>query len=211
MRSGPPFATVRGAVRWGYFTANRPMLKLSSIYSKVASRAFAGEVLTHMDRRTQAALVVGLTERLVDPLEAAYISVIWLAPGRLNRTAAARCREMRSTLQVRKAMGQEPAEREELPLFFRQDADAATWRRLVTELRRQQTLPSKGLEKLVRRIRGERIGVHAARRDLHCDLNRVVEIETDVRMMLDTLQDRVRERLDPAFVEKGLVLPACTI
>lgn len=208
MRGGPPFFTVRGAVRWAYFTAGRLMLKNSSIYNKAASRSFVDGALTHMDRRTQAALIVGITERLVDPLEAAYISVVWLAPWKLTRTAAARRREMRATLQVRKVTCQEPAKREELPFYFRQDADPESWKRLVDDLRRHKSLPSKGLEKLVRRICGESIGVHACRKDLRCDLNRVVEIESEVRMMLDRLQDQVRERLEPTFVEKGLVLPS---
>jgi hypothetical protein len=225
--SGPPFFSVRAAVRWGCFTAQRPLIKHSSIYSKT----FHDDDLTLMDKHTQAALIVGVTERLVDKLEAAYISVVWLAPGRLTRMAAARRKNLRKLQDQRErenaaredrmiedgATRQQinraivtTVEREQMPLYFRQDADEASWRWLVNEIRREYQFPSRGLEKLVRRIRGESIGLHATRKDLRCDMNALKDIEADVRMALDRLQDRVVGRLEPAFLEKGFVVRPST-
>lgn len=223
--SGPPFFSVRAAVRWGCFTAQRPLIKHSSIYSKT----FHDDELTTMDKHTQAALIVGITERLVDELEAAYISVVWLAPGRLTRMAAARRKNLRklqgqrdaeNRLQAAKLVkdGATPeiverrivatVEREQMPHYFQQDADEASWRWLVSEIRREYRFPSRGLERMVRRIRGEPISQQAVRKDMHCAMNTLKDIEADVRMALDRIQDRVVMKLEPTFLEKQLTLRA---
>jgi len=227
-KSGPPFWSVRAAVRWAYFTVRRPLLKNTSIYSVSPY----DDDLTATEKRAQAALIVGMSERELSIEQLAYIQVVWLAPGKLSPNARRRLRDMRAFAQAKTQLyeqakakteagvenlstrvterdlalldaGRALAERDELPFYFTEDAEPEVWRRLMSTVGRQMgsSITGRGMEKLIRRCRGDAIGVHAVRRDLRCDMRTVADFQEKMVRALGSIEQPIVYRLEPGFYD----------
>lgn len=223
-RSGPPFQSVRGAVRWAFFTVRRPLLKNTSIYHVGPA---SDDELTAMDKRAQAALIVGKAERLLAIEQLAFLHVVWLKPGKLTLSASARRRNRRVVIEAKilnwdmvedkvdrgerlsaaeqkvLAAGGPLAERDAMPDYFLEDAGPEMWRCLVSVVRTElgMTVGGRGLERLLRRCRGDAIGVHAVRKDLHCAMADVEAWEGRARDVLQKFDDQVTSDLYLPFME----------
>lgn len=60
------FGSADHALRWAYETSSRPIVKLSSINGMRGSQSSISDLTPH-DRHAQAALILGMVERLDDP------------------------------------------------------------------------------------------------------------------------------------------------
>lgn len=228
-RSGPPFQSVYGAVRWSFFTTQRPLLKSTSIYSVSPSDSD----LSPTERTAQAAMIIRVTEEILDPVQLAYVRVVWLAPGKLTGSANARRRGILRRRAVKQQHWQALIEKQEnkerltraeiltlsvgspfcaedeLPYYFTADADQSSWSKIVDTLRHQMPAckSSRGVEKLIRRYRGDLIGVHAMRKDLRCAMADVEKYLGDASEVLGRMDERIVYLLEPGFLEAGWVLP----
>lgn len=226
--SGPPFRSVRGAVRWAYFTVRRPLLKNSSIYSV----SLPDDDLTATEKRAQAALMVGTTERALSIEQMAFVHVIWLAAGKLTRNARARRRDMRAVIHAKTRMygaaqekvlnderltkgehamldaGSPLALREQLPPYFTEDAGPEAWLCLVRAVRQlDSSMSFRGLETLIRRCRGDAVGVHAVRRGLRCNMNAVADFQERMVRTLGKLEQPIVYELEPRFYDNEWLEP----
>lgn len=71
------FLSADGALRWAYETISRPIVKISSINSMRGAETAAFDELTAYDRHAQAALIIGMVERLDDKAKREYIAAMF--------------------------------------------------------------------------------------------------------------------------------------
>ena len=72
------FNNPRHALRWAYETTNTPIIKISSVTAMRGPDSAGGPAegeLTAYDRHAQAALILGLCERVLPALHMAYVRV----------------------------------------------------------------------------------------------------------------------------------------
>ncbi len=73
------FSNPEHALRWSYETSNRPIVKISSVNAMRGPERIDGSTssdeLTAHDYHAQAALILGLCERILSPLHMAYVRV----------------------------------------------------------------------------------------------------------------------------------------
>lgn len=69
------FRSPEHTLRWAYETINRPIVKISSINEMRGAERGSGEEITPHDMHAQAALIIGLCERVLSPLHMAYVRV----------------------------------------------------------------------------------------------------------------------------------------
>jgi len=73
------FSNPEHALRWSYETSNRPIVKISSVNEMRGPERIGGgsssDELTAHDYHAQAALILGLCERVLSPLHMAYVRV----------------------------------------------------------------------------------------------------------------------------------------
>jgi hypothetical protein len=72
-REAMQFRNPGHALRWAFQVINEPIVKVSSI-NKMRGPSGHGEMTPH-DRHAQAALIIGLCERVLSPLHFAYVKV----------------------------------------------------------------------------------------------------------------------------------------
>lgn len=73
------FSNPEHALRWSYETSNRPIVKISSVHAmrgpeRIDGAASSDELTVH-DYHAQAALILGLCERVLSSLHMAYVKV----------------------------------------------------------------------------------------------------------------------------------------
>lgn len=73
------FSSPERALRWAYETTSRPIVKISSVNdmregNRAGGTAGNGELTAH-DRHAQAALILGLCERVLPALHMAYVRI----------------------------------------------------------------------------------------------------------------------------------------
>lgn len=69
------FRNPEHALRWAYETISRPIVKISSVNEMRGPERGSGEEVTPHDMHAQAALIIGLCERVLNPLQMAYIQI----------------------------------------------------------------------------------------------------------------------------------------
>jgi hypothetical protein len=69
------FSSPEHALRWSYEISNRPIVKVSSINGMRGPESAITEEITSHDQHAQAALIIGMCERILSPLHMAYVRV----------------------------------------------------------------------------------------------------------------------------------------
>jgi hypothetical protein len=70
------FNSPEHALRWSYEIFNRPIVKVSSINGMRGPESmYPSEEITSHDQHAQAALILGMCERILSPLQIAYVQV----------------------------------------------------------------------------------------------------------------------------------------
>jgi hypothetical protein len=69
------FHSAEQALRWAYETSSRPIVKVASINAMRGAEKPSNDELTPYDRHAQAAMILGLCERVLPDLHMAYVRV----------------------------------------------------------------------------------------------------------------------------------------
>lgn len=69
------FRNAEHALRWAFEVSSKPIVKISSINKMRGSDQTSCEEVTTHDQHAQAALIIGLCERVLNPVQMAYVRI----------------------------------------------------------------------------------------------------------------------------------------
>ncbi len=217
------FPSIRAAVRWATFYVQRPILQRSSLYG-----VGGDDDVTSTEKRAYAAMIVRVVEEYCDALMCSYIAVVWMKPSPLSKAAKARARNIafvnRATIEAFRAIEAKLANAiritdgearmyragivlDPIPPDLVDPADTYAWVLLLDHIRqRQPRLPKRGIDAVVHRLRGDKIGKHRVRAALGCGMRSVDQVQKSVAGVLQEIEDSVDRSLRFVFSEKGWIL-----
>lgn len=183
------FRNVSHALQWSFQIVGTPILKGSSVFSMMPSSGRNGSELTSHDRHAQAALILGMVERLADVNQKAWIVAQYGKVFKMREHSAGDPR-----LSVEQKAAVEMANAVEMQLVKAVMASFGTGMH-----------STRGVSKLVRNYFGASIGVNAIRTDLKCSHSAVPEWKDRVYSALDRIEANIENTLENEMAKQGLI------
>lgn len=179
------FRNVSHALQWSFQIVGTPILKGSSVFSMMPSSGRNGTELTSHDRHAQAALILGMVERLADVNQKAWIVAQYGKVFKMREHSAGDPRQ-KAAVEMANAV--------EMQLVKAVMASFGTGMH-----------STRGVSKLVRNYFGASIGVNAIRTDLKCSHSAVPEWKDRVYSALDRIEANIENTLENEMAKQGLI------
>jgi hypothetical protein len=183
------FKSVDHAVSWAFRICGVPILKGSSIFSMMPSGGNPSNLNAH-DKHAQAALILGMIDRLADQNQKAWIVAQY---GKAFNTRDWGIKNDRVTDEQKAAMETAKAVEDQLV--------TAVLAAMPTGVHSR-----RGFSKLIRNYFGAGIGVNAIRADLRCEHKAIPEWKDRVYTALDRIADNIEVVLEAEMVRQGLIV-----